>query len=102
MIPYGKHHVDKDDIKAVLDLLKSKNLTQGPVVKLFENKIAKYVKSKYAVAVSSCTAGLHLSSIVVGLKKNKTLLTSPISFASTANASLFCGGKVKFSDVDIN
>jgi|TARA_B100001093_G_scaffold520510_1_gene617192 perosamine synthetase len=102
MIPYGKHHLDKDDIKAVSNLLKSKNLTQGPIVKLFENKIAKYVKSKYAVAVSSCTAGLHLSSIVVGLKKDKTLLTSPISFASTANASLFCGGKVKFSDVDIN
>jgi len=100
MIPYGKHHINKDDIRSVIKVLKSNHLTQGPLIKIFENKIANYVGAKYAVAVSSCTAGLHLSAIVSNLKKNKTLLTSPITFVSTANSSLFCGGKTIFADVD--
>lgn len=102
MIPYGKHHIDQDDIKSVIKVLKSDNLTQGPLIKIFENAISKYVGSKYAVAVSSCTAGLHLAAIASNMKKGKILLTSPITFVSTANSSLFCGAQTIFADVDLN
>ncbi len=100
MIPYGKHHIDEEDIRSVIKVLKSENLTQGPLIAAFENKISKYVGSKYAVAVTSCTAGLHLASIVSNLKRGKNLLTSPITFVSTANSSLFCGAKTIFADID--
>ena len=74
MIPYGKHHIDGKDIKEVIKVLKSNNLTQGPLIKKFENSISKYVGSKYAVAGSSCTAGLHLASIIsTNLSKTKAL-----------------------------
>ena len=73
MIPYGKHHIDKKDIKSVIKVLKSNNLTQGPLISAFEKKVSKYVGAKYAVAVTSCTAGLHLASIVSGINKGKTL-----------------------------
>ena len=89
MIPYGKHHIDEEDISSVINVLKSNNLTQGPLIETFEKEISKYVGSKYAVAVTSCTAGLHLASIVSRLSKGKKLLTSPITFCSTANSSLF-------------
>ena len=102
MIPYGKHHIDYDDIKSVIRVLKSDNLTQGPLVKTFENAISKYIGVKYAIAVTSCTAGLHLAAIASNMKKGKTLLTSPITFVSTANSSLFCGGQTIFADVDSN
>jgi len=102
MIPYGKHHVDHHDIKSVIKVLKTDNITQGPLIKTFENAIAKYVGAKYAVAVTSCTAGLHLAAIVSKMEKGKKLLTSPITFVSTANSSLFCGGQTIFADVDSN
>ena len=73
MIPYGKHHIDKDDIKAVIKVLKSKNLTQGPLVDYFEKKVSKYVGAKYAVAISSCSAGLHLACKVAGLNRTNKL-----------------------------
>ena len=102
MIPYGKHYIDQDDIKSVIKVLKSDNLTQGPLIKTFENAVAKYVGAKYAVAVASCTAGLHLAAIVSNIKEGKILLTSPITFVSTANSALFCGGKTIFADIDSN
>jgi len=102
MIPYGKHHIDRDDIKSVVKVLKSNNLTQGPIVSAFEREISKYVGSKYSVAVTSCTAGLHLAAIVSGMKKGKNLLTSPITFVSTANSALLCGAKTLFADIDVN
>ena len=74
MIPYGKHHIDQDDIKSVIKVLKGDHLTQGPLVKTFENAISKYVGVKYAVAVTSCTAGLHLAAIASNMKKGKTLV----------------------------
>ena len=76
MIPYGKHHIDDDDLESVIRVLRSNNLTQGPLITEFEGEISKYVGSKYAVAVSSCTAGLHLASIVSKMQKGKTLLTT--------------------------
>ena len=74
MIPYGKHHVDEEDIKSVIKVLKSDNLTQGPLIAAFEKEISKYVGAKYSVAVTSCTAGLHLAAIVSKINKGKVLL----------------------------
>jgi perosamine synthetase len=99
-IPYGKHYIDNDDIKAVVKCLKSSNLTQGPFVKQFENKVAKLVNSKYAVAVSSCTAGLHIALQAVNFKTGDNIVTSVISFVSTANVSQFLNGEVRFTDID--
>ena len=100
MIPYGKHHIDQEDINAVTKVLKSDNLTQGPLIAAFEKEISKYVGAKYSVAVTSGTAALHLASIASGMSKGKVLLTSPITFVSTANSSLFCEGKTIFADID--
>ena len=100
MIPYGKQHIDKADIAAVSKALKNEYLTQGSLIEKFEKLVSKYVGSKYAVAVSSCTAGLHLSAKVSGLNKNNQLLTSANTFVSTANSALYCGSKVVFSDID--
>jgi perosamine synthetase len=100
MIPYGKHHIDEDDIQAVVDVLRSGTLTQGPVIEVFEQAIAAYVGAKYAVAVSSGTAALHLAAIVAGVAPGKTLITSPITFVASANAGLYTGGQVAFADID--
>ena len=100
MIPYGKHYVDQEDINAVIKVLKSDNLTQGSLIAVFEKEISKYVGAKYSVVVTSCTAGLHLASIVAKMDKGKVLLTSPITFVATANSSLFCGAETIFADID--
>lgn len=100
IIPYGKHFVDQNDIDAVVETLQSPFLTQGPTIPAFEKRIAERVGVKYAVAVSSATAGLHLAYKALGLGPDQSVLTSPITFVSTANAAEFCGGKVRFADVD--
>ena len=103
--PYGQHYIDNQDIKEVTKVLKSPYLTQGPKINEFENAVAKYVGSKYAVAVSSCTAGLHICGIAAGITRNTYAITSPITFVSTANAITYNNGKVLFSDInpkDIN
>lgn len=100
MIPYGKHHIDEEDIRAVEDVLRSGILTQGPAVEAFEQAIAKYVGAKYAVAVSSGTAALHLAALVAGVGPGQTLITSPITFVASANAGLYAGGEVAFADID--
>jgi len=102
MIPYGKHFVDEDDIEAVIAVLKSNNLTQGPMIEEFEKNFSNYVGSKYAVAVSSGTAALHLSSLALDVNNTSFALTSPISFVSTANCIKFCGGDIGFVDIDLN
>ena len=98
-IPYGKHFIDQNDIKCVSNVLRSDNLTQGSKVKEFEKKISEYVGAKYAVAVSSCSAGLHLA-MLVSKVKDKDVITSPISFVSTSNAIIHSGGRPKFKDID--
>jgi perosamine synthetase len=100
MIPYGKHYIDEDDIQAVVDVLRGGFLTQGPKITEFENAFSHYVGSKYAVAVSSCTAGLHLATVAAGLGPGDTLITSPITFVASANAGLYAGGDVAFADID--
>jgi perosamine synthetase len=99
-IPYGKHFIDQDDIDAVVDVLKNKNLTQGPAVSSFEKAIADYVGAKYAVAISSWTAGLHIAYLAAGLKEEDELITTPLTFVATSNAALYCGATPVFSDVD--
>ncbi|MDX9713875.1 MAG: UDP-4-amino-4,6-dideoxy-N-acetyl-beta-L-altrosamine transaminase [Dissulfurispiraceae bacterium] len=100
MIPYGKHHLDDDDIQAVVDILKGGVLTQGPVVEVFEKAIAGYVGARYAVAVSSGTAALHIAALAAGVGPGTSLVTSPITFVASANAALYAGGNVLFADID--
>lgn len=100
MIPYGKHYIDEEDIKAVANLLRSGVLTQGPAIEALEKAIANYVGAEYAVAVSSGTAALHLAALVAGIGPGKTLITSPITFVASANAGLYAGGDVAFADVE--
>lgn len=102
MIPYGKHFLESDDIEAVIGILKGGSLTQGPAVDAFEREIADYVGAKFAVAVSSGTAALHLAAMAAGLGPDSTLITSPITFVASANAALYVGANVAFVDIDPN
>ncbi len=99
-IPYGRQHITEEDIRAVVDVLKSDYLTQGPVIGAFEKAFAEYVGSEYAVAVSNGTAALHLCAMALGLKPGQKVITTPITFAATANCIRYCGGEVVFSDID--
>ncbi|MEW6165102.1 MAG: UDP-4-amino-4,6-dideoxy-N-acetyl-beta-L-altrosamine transaminase [Pseudomonadota bacterium] len=100
MIPYGRHCIDEDDIKAVADVLRGGTLTQGPAVEAFERAIAEHVGARYAVAVASGTAGLHLAALVSGVGPGSALATSPISFVASPNAALYAGGRPVFADID--
>ncbi len=102
MIPYGKHHIDEEDIQAVVDVLRNGLLTQGPAVEAFEHAIAEYVGAKYAVAVSSGTAALHLAALAAGVGPGTSLITSPITFVASANAALYAGGRIVFADIDLD
>ena len=99
-IPYGRQDIQNSDIDAVIETLTSDFLTQGPIVKEFENKFAAYVGAKYAVAVSNGTAALHLNALALGIKKGDKVITTPITFAASANCIRYCGGEVVFSDID--
>ena len=102
MIPYGRHFIDEDDIQAVVDVLRNGALTQGPVIEAFEGAIAAYVGAKYAVAVSSATAGLHLAAVAAGVGPGTALITSPITFVASANAALYAGAEAAFCDIDVD
>jgi len=101
-IPYGRQRILEEDIDAVVDTLKSDFLTQGPKVKEFEENFARYIGSKYAVAVANGTAALHLSVLSLGIKKGAKVITSPLTFVATANAVLYAGGEIDFCDIDPN
>ena len=102
IIPYGKQNIEQDEIDAVIKTLQSDFLTQGPKVREFEEKFAEYVGAKYAVGVSNATAGLHISVLALGLKKGERVITTPITFAATANCVKYAGGEVWFADIDPN
>ena len=102
MINYGKQNINQDDIDAVIDVLKSDLLTQGPKVPEFEEDLKKYCQVKYSKVVSNATSALHLAYLAVGLQKGDIVWTSPNTFVSTANAALFCGATVDFVDIDTN
>ena len=98
-IPYGHQWIDEKDIKEVVKVLKSDWITQGPKVEEFEKKIAEYCGSKYGVAVSSGTAALLAAYAVAGIKPGDEIITTPLTFAATANTIIFCGGKPVFADI---
>lgn len=100
-IPYGKHLITDEDVNEVINVLKSNFLTTGPKVEEFENLIATYVNAKYCVSVSSGTAALHLSSLVL-LEENVKVLTTPNSFLATSNAILYAKAKPVFIDIEDN
>lgn len=97
---YGRQMIDNQDIEAVVDVLKGDFLTCGPKVKEFEQAICAYTGAKYCVAVSSATAGLHLAMLVLGIGQGDEVITSPITFLSSANCAKFCGADVKFADIE--
>ena len=99
-IPYGKQDITEEDIDAVVSVLRSNYITQGPEVPRFEQKICKYTGSKYAIAVNSCTSALHIACVALGLGKGDILWTSPITFVASANCALYSGASVDFVDVD--
>lgn len=99
-ISYGRQCIEQDDIDAVVDALKSDFLTQGPQIEAFEKMFADYVDAKFAVAVSNATAGLHIANMALGVKEGDRIITTPITFAASANASRYCGAEVWFADID--
>lgn len=99
-IPYGKQQITEEDIQAVIDVLHSDYLTQGPKISEFENAFAEYVNAKYAVAVSNGTAALHLSAMALNVKPGEKVITTPITFVASANCVCYCGGEVVFADID--
>ena len=98
-IPYGKQNLDKLDIDAVLQVLKSDFLTQGPVVPLFEEAVCGETTARYAIAVNSATSALHIAYLALGVRSGDTVWTSPNTFVATANAALFCGAGIDFVDI---
>lgn len=100
MIPYGHQWIDKEDIKAVTDVLKSDWITQGRKVNEFEYEFAKYVGAKYAVAVNSGTAALHSACFAVGINKGDEVITTPITFVASANCIIYQEGIPVFADID--
>jgi len=100
MIPYGRHTISQQDIDAVVEVLQSDFLTQGPQVPAFEQAITEACDARYAVAVNSATSALHLSCLALGLGQGDWLWTTPNTFVATANCGLYCGAKVDFVDID--
>lgn len=100
-LPYGKQTLDEDDIEAVLNTLKSDFITQGPKIREFEEKIAKYCGAKYAVAFNSGTSALHGAYFALGLEKWDEMITTPNTFVATPNAALYLDAKPNFSDIEL-
>lgn len=99
-IPYGRQNITQEDIDAVVTVLKSDFLTQGPAIAQFEDAFAEYIGCKYAVAVSNGTAALHLAAMALNVQMGDKVITTPITFAASANCIRYCGGEVVFADID--
>jgi len=100
MIPYGKQDINQADIDAVLEVLKSDFLTQGPMVPKFEQAVANHVGANHALAVNSATSALHIACLALGLGEGDWLWTTPVTFVASANCGLYCGARVDFVDID--
>jgi UDP-4-amino-4,6-dideoxy-N-acetyl-beta-L-altrosamine transaminase len=100
IIQYGRQNITQEDINVVIAALESDYLTQGPKILEFEREFAKYVGSVYAVAVSNGTAALHLCALALDVKEGDKVITTPITFAASANCVKYCGGEIVFSDID--
>ena len=99
-IPYGRQSISEEDIQAVIDVLRSDYITTGPKVEEFEKKVADYVGAKYAVATANGTAALHGACFAAGIKEGDEVITTPITFAASANCALYCGAKPVFADIN--
>lgn len=99
-IPYGRQCIEEDDIEAVVEVLRSDYVTTGPAVAEFEKTVAEYTGAKYAVAVSNGTAALHAACLAAGFKEGDEVITTPITFAASANCVLYCGAKPVFVDIE--
>jgi len=100
MIPYGRQDISQADIDAVVEVLQSNFLTQGPRVPAFEEAVASYCSANHAVAINSATSALHLACLALGLGPGDRLWTSPVTFVASANCGLYCGASVDFVDID--
>jgi len=100
MIPYGRQEITEEDIEAVVKVLHSDFLTQGPAVPAFEQKLCDYTGANHVIAVNSCTAALHIACLALGLGPGDILWTSPITFVASANCALYCGASVDFVDIE--
>jgi len=100
MIPYGRQDINKDDIDAVVKVLRSDFLTQGPVVPEFESAVAHYCGAGNAVAVNSTTSALHIACLALGVGIGDIVWTTPITFVASANCALYCGASIDFVDID--
>ena len=100
MIPYGKQDVSEEDIKAVIDVLRSDFLTQGPIVPAFESAVTSYCGVKFGYAVNSATSALHIACLALEVGPGDIVWTSPITFVASANCALYCGATVDFVDID--
>ena len=99
---YGRQWIDEDDILSVNDVLRGDYITCGPKVKEFEKKLAEYTEAMYAVAVANGTAALHCACIAANIGPGDEVITTPLTFAASANCVLYCGAKPIFADVDPN
>lgn len=99
-ISYGQQHITEEDILAVSEVLRGELLTQGPAVERFENGFAELVGAPHAVAITSATAGLHLAALALGTQPGQKILTTSITFVASSNCVRYCGGDVKFIDID--
>lgn len=102
IIPYGKQNITDEDIQAVVSILKSDFLTQGPAIAEFENAFSNYIGCKYSIAVANGTAALHLCTMAMNVQPGDKVIVPPISFSASANCIRYCGGEVVFSDIDSN
>jgi perosamine synthetase len=99
-IPYGRQWIDENDIQAVVQVLRSERITQGPKVEEFENALAEYCGARYAVAVNSGTSALHIACLAAGVGSGHEVITSPITFVASANCAAYCGARPVFADID--
>ena len=99
-IPYGRQDISEADIQAVVDVLHSDFLTQGPAVPAFEKTISDYCQAQHAVAVNSATSALHIACLALGVGAGDSVWTTPITFVASANCALYCGADIDFVDID--
>lgn len=98
-LPYGRQWIDEDDIEAVIEVLRSDYLTTGPTISIFEEKLKEITGAKYVIAISNGTAALHGACFAAGIKEGDEVITTPMTFAATSNAVLYCGGRPVFADI---
>lgn len=101
VIPYGRQNIDEDDIKAVVEVMRSRNLTQGPKIEEFESTLCSITGTTFAVAVNSGTSALHIACLAAGVAPGDEVITSPNTFVASANCAVYCGARPVFADIDL-